>query len=186
MKCIMERPTEAWVEWCDAKGRKHVYCRSIPEPDHYASNGCSHIETYVRRLLHSTEHFSSLMVSTPDGEIALGILKLKDHLQIGLSVDVTNLDEEQTLRKFFADRSIEPTYDYLAQNGNVPDSVRMLDYPLPADIQFVTDLAKNLLANVYGVDERAALDFAFKETSTRPRLVSRIRGIVFGWLFRPD
>jgi hypothetical protein len=179
----------AEVEYLDDKGRKHVYCHSIPEPDHYASNGCSHIETYVTKLLHSTELFFSLMVSTPDGEVALGVLMQQNHLVIGLSVDVTRKpQEEQTLREFFARRNIEPVDDYLAQNGDVPDSVRMLNYPLPTDIKFVTDLAKNLLEQVYGVDEHAALDFAFEESSLRPRpsLVSRIRGIVFGWMFRPD
>ncbi len=180
----LDRITDAWTVYEDEKGRTHVTRHKIPEPDHYASNGSSQIEAYVTKVVHSTESFSSLIVSTPDGEVALLLLKQDSNLQITLSIDVTSKpDEEQALRRFFACRGIGPIDDYLAQNGDVPDATRMLSFPLPSDIEFVTVLSKELLVQVYGVNERAALDFSFEESTTRPRmsLRSRILGIIFGW-----
>jgi hypothetical protein len=183
----VKRIANAWVAWEGKNGRKHAMWRMIPEPDHYTSNGHSHIESYVTKLITATESFSSLIISTPDEKVALVFLKQKTKPYFMPSVDFTSgFDEEIVLREFFTARDLAPVDGYLAMNKDLPDATRMLHVPIPSNVEYVTALAKDLLGEVYGVDEHAALDFRFGEGNARPHtsLRSRILGIIFGWLIK--
>lgn len=183
----MKRTANVWMKREGKNGRKHAMWRMIPEPDHYTSNGGSHIESYVTKFITSTESFSSLIISTPDEKVALVFLKQKTKLYFMPSFDFTSGSEEETvLREFFTARDLAPVEGYLAMNKDIPDATRMLHVPIPSNVEYVTALAKDLLGEVYGVNEHAALDFRFEDGNARPHtsLRSRILGMIFGWLIK--
>jgi hypothetical protein len=59
----------------------------IPEPDHFASNGFAHIESYVSRLLQSSARFTSVIIATPDGQIAVSLYQRGGFPEFSLSID---------------------------------------------------------------------------------------------------
>ena len=72
-------------------------------------------------------------------------------------------ERERAVRKFFAERGLSTSHDYLAGNGNVPDATRCLGYFLPPDAQFITTLTKDVLQQIYLLREQDALDFSYEE-----------------------
>jgi hypothetical protein len=150
----------------DEKGRQVGKAKwvSVPEPVHFPSNGFSYIESYVTRLLASSAPFTSLIIGTPDQQTAI-LLNKKDAIAaIHFSVDWRKEPErERAIRKFFADRKIPTSLDYLAGNGGVSDAMRCLGYKLQSYSGNIATLTQELLQQVYEIDPNSALNFTFEE-----------------------
>lgn len=162
------RATKMWVRSVDANGNDlgDGHWVDIPEPDSFASNGFAHIESYVSRLLQSSARYTSLIIGTPDEQIAVGLGQRGGIQDFSISVDLrSEPDREKAIRKFFGERRLTIYRDYLAGNGDVPDATRCLDYYLPSDVQFITALTKDVLREIYQLREHDALDFTYEEHS---------------------
>jgi hypothetical protein len=136
----MPRARKMWVVTVDDNGQElgDGQWVDVPEADSFTTDGFTHIEGYVTRLLQSSASFTSV-----------------DWRQ--------QPEREHAIRQFFADRSLAAFQDYLAGNGDVADATRCLGYFLPADAQFITTLTKDLLRQIYGLREQDALDFTYEE-----------------------
>jgi hypothetical protein len=156
-----------WVVTVDENGKeKDGHWVDIPEPDSFTSDGFAHIESYVTRLLSSTARFTSLGISTPDGQIALGLWQRGGIPEFSLTVEWRQEPErerERSIRQFFADRGFACREDYLAGNGGVPDATRCLTYSAPPDSEVITRAARDVLHDIYGLRESDALDFSYEE-----------------------
>src|SRR5256885_5487066 len=117
----------------------------VPPAERFSSDGISHIRPFVMRVLSSKANASWITVGTPSGRTAIGIGKQGSRVSVDVSVNVRRPAREAAIRKFFASRKLEPCKDYLARNGGVPNSVRVLEYPLQPDAGQISKLAGNLL-----------------------------------------
>jgi hypothetical protein len=162
----IRRAKKMWVVTVDCNGKELGNGRwvDIPKPDSFASDGFAHIEAYVSRLLRSSARFTSLIIATPDGQTAVSLWQRGGISEFTLSVEWrSEAEQEQALRRFFSERGLSTSHDYLAGNGGVPDATRCLGHFLPADAQFITALTKDVLRQIYRVREQDALDFTFEE-----------------------
>lgn len=161
----MRRITKMWVVTVDEQGKeKDGHWVDIPEPDHFPSDGFAQIEGYVSRLLRSSARFTSVIISTPDGQIAVSLHQRGGVSEFSLSVDWrADAARETAIRQLFTDRRLATSHDYLAGNGGVPDATRYLSYLLPPDALFITALTKEVLSRIYRVDGRHALNFSFRD-----------------------
>lgn len=131
-----------------------------PAPDHFATNGFAHIETYIARLMASTEPRKGLIIMSEDKERGLVLIMRSGTPYALLDADWRKEPErEARIRSFFKDLNIAPTKDYLAGNGLVPDATRFLEYPLAGNVQEVTALTKRVLHDIYAISPEAGLFF---------------------------
>jgi len=131
-------------------------------PDHYATNGFSHIEPYISRLLVPTNHFKFLHMFTPDGTRGFGFDAKDGLVHAGLTAEWRQESQrEAAIRAFFSSLGIAPSQDYLAGNGGVPDATRILDYPIKGSTAEVTALTKRILQELCGVSATEALDISY-------------------------
>jgi hypothetical protein len=157
-----------WVVTVDQNGKELGDGRwvDIPKPDSFSKNGFAHIESYVSKLTNSSARYSSLIIATPDGRIAVLLCQRGGGMEFSLSVEWRSEPErEQAVRQFFAEHNLSASLDYLAGNGGVPDATRCLSYPLPSDVQFVSSLTKDVLGQVYQMREQDALGFTYEENN---------------------
>jgi hypothetical protein len=162
----MPRATKMRVVTVDENGKELGDAKwvDIPEPDHFASDGFAQIESYVSWLLRSSARYTSLIIATPDQQIAVSLGQRGGVPHFSISVEWrSEPDRETTIRQFFDERGLATYHDYLAGNGGVPDATRCLDYYLPPDVQFITTLTKDVLRQIYQLQEQDALDFSFEE-----------------------
>jgi hypothetical protein len=162
----MPRATKMRVVTVDECGKELGDAKwvDLPAPDHFASDGFVQIESYVSRLLRSSGRFTSVIIATPDGQMAVGLWQRAGVPEFTLSVDWrSEAERERTVRQFFSERALSTSHDYLAGNGGVPDATRCLGYFLPPDVQFITALTKDFLCRIYRLREHGALDFSFEE-----------------------
>jgi hypothetical protein len=159
------RATKMWVVTVDENGKeKDGHWVDIPKPDSFASDAFSHIEHYVSRLLQSSARFTSVIIATPDQQVAIGLWQRGVVPEFTLSVEWRSKPElERAVRQFFSERGLSTSHDYLAGNGGAPDATRCLGFFLPPDVQFITTFTKDLLCRIYQLREQDALDFSFKE-----------------------
>jgi hypothetical protein len=137
---------------------------NLREPDHFASDGFAQIESYVCRLLRSSVRFTSVIIATPDGRIAVSLWQRAGVPQFTLSIEWrSEAQRERAVRQFFFERGLSTSHDYLTGNGVVPDATRCLGYFLPAEEQFISALTKDVLRKIYKLREQDALDFSFEE-----------------------
>jgi hypothetical protein len=135
-----------------------------PAPDHYASNGFDQIDPYISRLLVPTNRFKSIAIFTPDGNRGFGLDARDGVATAGLTVEWRQeAQREAAIRAFFKELQIEPSRDYLAGNGGVPDATRILDYPVKGNAAEVTILAKRILHELCGVSPNEALDITYRD-----------------------
>jgi hypothetical protein len=136
----------------------------IPKPDSFRSDGLAQIEGYVSRVLRSSARFTSLIVTTPDHQMAISLRQRDGIPELGLTVEWRSEPErERAIRQFFAERGLSAARDYLGGNGGVPDAIRLLDYCLPPDLHFITAVTKDVLRQIYRVREQDALDLTYQE-----------------------
>src|SRR5262245_27576823 len=122
----------------------------ILPPDSFPTNGFGQIESYVTRLLRSAARFTSVIIATPDEQMAVSLWQRGGVPEFTLSVEWRSEPErERAARQFFSARGLSTSHDYLAGNGNVPDATRYLGYFLPPDVQFITALTKDVLRQLY-------------------------------------
>ena len=162
----MPRVKKMWVHSVDQNGQDlgDGHWVDIPEPDSFAADGFSHVEGYVSRLLGSTARFTSLGISTPDEQIAVGLWQRGGVPEFSLTVEWRREPErERSIRQFFADRGFACREDYLAGNGGVPGATRCLTYSAPPDGRIITRVTRDILRDIYGIRESDALDFAYEE-----------------------
>ena len=161
------RATKMWVVTVDENGnKKDGHWVDIPKPDRFASDGFAQVESYVSRLLQSSARYTSLIIATPDEQIAVCLGQRGGVSHFSIFIDWrSEPDREKAIRQFFSERRLVTSRDYLAGNGDVPDATRCLDYCLPPDVQFITTLTKDLLREIYQLREHDALDFTYEEHS---------------------
>jgi hypothetical protein len=140
------------IEWVD-----------VPAAERFPSGGISQIGAFVRRVLRSPASSAWIVISTPSGRTAISIGKHEGAASFGVSTDVRKRSRERALRSFFAARRIQPTRDYLAANGRVQNSTRVLEFPAPRTATSSAKIAGDLLRTVYGLTDRSALDIRFSE-----------------------
>jgi hypothetical protein len=162
----MPRATKMRVVTVDENGKELGDAKwvDIPEPDHFTSDGFAQIESYVSRLLRSIARFTSVIIATPDQQTAVSLWQRAGVPEFTLSVEWrSEAERERAVRLFFSERGLSTSHDYLAGNGGVPDATRCLGYFLPPDVHFITDLTKDVLRQIYQLQEQHALDFSFEE-----------------------
>ena len=135
---------------------------NVPEPDRYPNNGFRYIEQYVSRLLTSKADFTSLSISSPDGNRGFGLSFRDKQIELSFSIDWrTEKDKEIIIRNFFKELEIIPSEDYLAGNADVPDAIRILIYPISGDLQQMTDLCKRILKEIFYISGNDGLIFTY-------------------------
>src|SRR6266516_1162615 len=133
-------------------------------PDHYATDGFSHIESYVSRLLIPSKRFKSIGIFTPDGNHGFGLNAQDGKVEASLTVEWRQeAEREAAIRGFFSSLGIAPSRDYLAGNGGVPDATRYFSYPIIGSATEVTALTKRILQELCTVSPRDALDISYRE-----------------------
>jgi hypothetical protein len=94
---------------------------------------------------------------------------------LGLSINWRKEPKrEQQIRKIFAKMSIPPSRDYLAGNGTVLDATRILDYSMPRDASFISDLCSRLFLEVFGLSERDGLNITYQFRRPPIKLLQRM------------
>lgn len=137
----------------------------IKPPDHFPTDGSSHIGPYIERLVAFEGHFASLSVFSPDEMRGFGLHKMDGEVLAGLMIHWREEPErEKAARDFFSARGIDPADDYLGGNGDVHDAVRVLDWPLPVDADSVTSLSRQILRELCGIEDHEALNISYEET----------------------
>src|SRR5262249_34157875 len=100
-------------------------------------------------LLRSSARFTSVIIATPDGQIAVSLWQRGGVPEFTLSVEWRSQPEqERAVRQFFSTRGLSTSHDYLAGNGGGPDATRCLGYFLPPDVQYITALTRDVLCEV--------------------------------------
>jgi hypothetical protein len=156
------RTKKMWVVTVDENGKDlgDGHWVDIPKPKRFSANGFAHIEDYVSRLLKSSASDTSLMITAPEQNIA-GILWRRGGVP-GITLWVQGrleAERERAVRQLFGERKLSTAHDYLAGDG----TTRCLGYFLPPDVQFISGLTKDVLQQVYQVQEEDALDFTYQE-----------------------
>ena len=128
------------------------------------SNGFSEVEGDIARVLASRAASSWAQFSTMSGKTSISVGKHEGKLQLSLVVDQRRLrHREAAVRNFFAHHQIRPTQDYLAGNGGIAKSTRVLVFPLPNDAGVAAEIATDLLQEIYQLKSTTTLDIRFEE-----------------------
>ncbi len=156
---------KGWVVTVDKNGKQmndgHWFY--IRQPDYYSSNGLKWIGIYVEKLLRSKAIFSSLIISSIDGRNTVSLWQEKGDITLGLSINWRKEPKrEQQIREIFAKISIPPSKDYLAGNGTIADATHVLDYSMPRDASFISDLCSRLFLEVFGLSKRDGLNITYQ------------------------
>ena len=133
-------------------------------PDRYTTNGFDHIEPYVSRLLVTTNRFKFLNIFTPDGNRGFALCAKDGKVEAELTDEWRQESQkEAAIRAFFGSLGIAPSRDYLAGNGGVSDSTRVLEYPISGNSTEVAAFTKRILQELCGVSPTEALDIKYQE-----------------------
>jgi len=134
-------------------------------PDYYPENGFEHLESYISKLLIYSNEFKMLIISTPKGDKALGLDSRAEVLNIGFTVEWKQEPEkEKSIRNYFQRLNILPHQDYLAANGGIPDSTRVLNYNINGNEKQITDLVKDILKELCEISESEPINIYYEET----------------------
>lgn len=130
-----------------------------PAPDRYPTHGVDHLEPYVARMLRPTNRSAFLHIFTPDGRRGTSLEVTDGAVSVDLSVDWRNDPQrEAAIRAFFTARRIAPSIDFVSSNGEIPDAIRNLIYPVSGDTAEITALIKRILEELCGISPAEALD----------------------------
>ncbi|MCZ2153184.1 MAG: hypothetical protein LC114_04665 [Bryobacterales bacterium] len=137
-----------------------VHWVNIPPPDVIRFRGLSRLGSYVNRVASSSTSFASLVASTPDGNTAVGVWKLKGEMSVNVSFKVPeDASTEGRVRKIAAERGYSLVQDYLANEG----ATRSIRIAVPSDSTIVTAFAHLLLHDVLGVRRLSGMHYGFDE-----------------------
>ena len=135
------------------------------KPDFYPQDGFDYIASYITKLAKYSTKFKSLIISTKDGEKALGLDSKNGEINVGFTIEwKTQPKEETSIREYFEKLNIKPHEDYLADNGGIKDSTRLLDYNITRSEEDVTKLVKEILIKLIGITEFDELNIRYDET----------------------
>jgi hypothetical protein len=140
--------------------------RVEPPPDRYPKNGLDHIGKYLARLLGPSSGFKSLIVATAAGDRACGFWRREGSptLEAVLSVEWrVEPEREARIRSFFSSRNVQPSQDYLSDNGGVTDSTLNLTYPLTGDLPEVTQAAQVILQQLCEISSTDPLNITYTD-----------------------
>ena len=133
-------------------------------PDRYPADGFDHIESYVSRLMAPSRKKRFVHIFTPAGDRGFGLYADDVKIEAQLSVQWRQEpQQEAAIRAFFEALSIQPTGDYLAGNGGVPDATRALTFPLTGNAPEVAALTKRILQQLCGVSSTEPLEIRYTE-----------------------
>jgi hypothetical protein len=166
--CCLRFPRNTFISFVRPGGGTATFSRTGVSfgaaPAHYATNGFNHIEPYVARLLVPTNTFKYLSFFTPDGNRGFGFNARNGLVQATLTVEWRQeAQREADIRAFFSSLGIVPSQDYLAGNGGVPDSTRILEYPVGGNPDQVTALTKRILKELCDVSPTEALGISYED-----------------------
>ena len=138
--------------------------RSEPPPKSYPTNGFDHLAEYLAKLQSSTKGFKSALFATEAGDRACSFWSRDGDVEVALSVDWrTEPEREARIRAFFGGRAVEPSEDYLSDNGNEVGSIRNLTYPLADDLSELTRTARAILEDLCGITATDSLKVTYTE-----------------------
>src|SRR5262249_51384205 len=133
-------------------------------PDRYTAGAFDHIESYVSRLMTPSQKKRFVGIFTPAGERGFGLHACDGKVEAQLSVEWRQEPErEAAIRAFFGALGIQPTVDYLAGNGGVPDATRLLAFPLTGKTSEIAEMTKRILQELCGVSSTEPLDIRYAE-----------------------
>ena len=161
-------PQNTHISFSRADGGRLTFSRTgisfEKGPDRYTTNGFSHIEPYVRRLVVPTNEFKFLSFFTPDGNRGFGLSAKDGVITADLTIEcLTEPEREAAIRAFFASLGVAPSRDYLAADGGVSNSTRFLDFPITGTASEVTALTKRVLQELCSISSAEALDISYDE-----------------------
>lgn len=123
------------------------------------SNGLTQLDSYLTEFCSRNSGFHSLIISTIDGKKGLSLFNQDGIIDINFSIERESEHlREQNIRSFFKGLEIAPSEDYLANNGGIPNSTRMLSYTLAEDEQQVIGITKEAVEKLCGVGSNEDLD----------------------------
>ena len=136
----------------------------LPTPTQIPSRGLSQLPTQVARLTNSGSRSATLIISTPDQQRGFGVSKLNRQIEFLFTIERSATpNEEGTVRRLFTTLRVFPKEDYLASNGGVSNSTRILTYPQPSNTPSLAAHCSRILKEVYGVSDEEGLTFSFEE-----------------------
>jgi hypothetical protein len=164
--------------WMIGKGK----LARTPLPDKIDSNGLNHVVKYVARLVKSPSPRCSLIIASPDRNIACLIRYGGDQLHVMESApvesfsrvvkmpfrklnpppDASAVEKEQAVRDLFAELQIAPHAAVVHDDYGYADAMCGLHYPIGNDIGQATRTIQRLLREVYQVQEADGLHFTFE------------------------
>jgi hypothetical protein len=137
-----------------------VHWVKLEPPTVVAYRGLARLHQHVNRALRSPSAFSSVIISRPDGNVAISVWKLKGVVSIGSSFNVpADARFEAEFRALASQKGESLIDDYLANDGRV----RMLRAALAPDCDRVTLFAHRLLHDHFGIRRLAPLHYSYEE-----------------------
>ena len=131
-----------------------------PRGDYYPENGFNHIESYISRLLDSTNTHRYVAFFALDGRRGCGLFVDGPALQVSFIMhSQQDATREKKIRKFFNSRGATPSKDYLAQDGRA----RILQYPLKGNAKKLTAITKAILQELCAVRPTEAMSINYRE-----------------------
>lgn len=103
------RARKMWVVTVDENGKDVGDGRwvDIPKPDSFPSDGFAQVESYVSRLLRSSARFTSVIIATPDQQIAVSLWQRGGVPEFTLAVEWrSDAERERAVRRFFSERGL--------------------------------------------------------------------------------
>ena len=134
-------------------------------PNFYPENGFEHLGSYISKLVEYSDESKLLIISTPEGDKALGLSSKAGIVDVGFTVEwKQEPEEERMIRDYFKRMNIKPHHDYLADNGGIKDSTRVLDYDIQGNEKEITMLVKDILKKLCNISETEALNIYYEGT----------------------
>lgn len=133
-------------------------------PDIYPTNGFDHLSSYIQKIMVFSKGFKSLIISTKTGDKALSLDSRDGLISVGFTIEwKTNPQDEQKIRAYFKNLNIIPHEDYLASNGDIIDSTRMLAYYINGTEKELTELTKDILVKLCFITKNEELHILYDE-----------------------
>lgn len=124
-------------------------------------HGFDKIEHYVEQVMNSRSPHAYLVISLADDEYSAVSISNGDE---GRSIDfyLTKKEQIAPVLAFFAERGVEPVYDYVTEEGTEFET-RHLSFPVDGTTEEVAELCESIFTDAYGVEKDAELLFTLGE-----------------------
>ena len=131
-----------------------------PRGDYFPKDGFNNIESYISRLVGSTNTRKHMSIFALGRMRGFGLLSVGNMLQASFVVSNNEENSRETgIRAFFASEEKSPSSDYLADNGRV----RILQFPINGNIKELTLLTKTILQQLFNISPKEALTIQYIE-----------------------